>query len=841
MPMDLSKIRLSKRKRSRLITPDDIFNSLTLRGDVEGIWATQAEALREWHQHRHESDVSIEMSTGGGKTLVGLLVAQSIVNETEGKVLYVCPTNQLVEQTVGKARECGIDVVTYMQGNWSGDAYHACRGACVTNYAAVFNSHTIFREEDLEGIVFDDAHVAHNVIRSQFTLRISSNHPAFRQLVNLFRAHFGRNFQSQQFQDAIGGDWGALLFVPMFEVTRNSGAIAKILLQNGVLDAPETSFPWGHLKDSLTKCAFLISGGRIEITPPILPLHALPYFSEAVRRVYLTATMPSQVEFARTFGVAETVQIAPHGKSGEAQRLFIFVGGNTDQEQREHACDLVAEEKACVIVPSAQAADCWPIGERFDGRRGHRQIEAFASTDAPAKLILAARYDGIDLPGAACRVLILDGSPIGGFLIDRFMDQGLRIEGLRLSHRATRIVQAIGRIFRSNRDHGAVLVCGVTLQRWLLDPNHRRYMPDLLQRQVQLGIELQRLAGNGEVDFAELLDGVLQGRSDWDALYTRHIDAFDALPLPEEVDWFTDLVVRERATFDRFWEGDFPVAAQAYRDLAEAATLRDQRLAAWYWHWNGVALDLGGQDEAASSAYFRAASKRSELGWPRVEAGKLVPAEDVAPSHQASMIAQTIRRGKGRLVTRMKQVRGDLAYGGETSRAEEALCELGRLLGLEASRPDHEQRTGPDVLWRYQPDCAGIAMDAKTDKDPNGSYRKTADIGQFHDHDQWLSDSYPDESFLKAIVGKLLKVTPAANPPPDLQVIPLEQFEGLLNRFHELLEFIEARGDREDVDVCVERALRLYGLSWPNCATSLEGRLAVDLQGEQEMPQDEET
>jgi len=40
---------------------------------------------------------------------------------------------------------------------------------------------------------------------------------------------------------------------------------------------------------------------------------------------------------------------------------------------------------------------------------------------------------------------------------------------------------------------------------------------------------------------------------------------------------------------------------------------------------------------------------------------------------------------------------GDLAYGDQTNPVEEALRVLGCLLGLNASRPDKEEGTGPDV------------------------------------------------------------------------------------------------------------------------------------------------
>src|SRR5262249_35181366 len=157
------------------------------------------------------------------------------------------------------------------------------------------------------------------------------------------------------------------------------------------------------------------------------------------------------------------------------------------------------------------------------------------------------RYDGIDLPGDACRVLILAGVPVGDMLIDRFIDQTLRIERLRTAHTTTRVVQAIGRIFRSNTDHGAVLIASYDLERWLVDPQNLRYMPTLLQQQIKLGIELQQAVDRGQATLPDLLTAVLSGRKDWDKLYAENVGSFEAHDKTQEPQWFVNLVVRERS------------------------------------------------------------------------------------------------------------------------------------------------------------------------------------------------------------------------------------------------------------------------------------------------------
>ena len=61
-------------------------------------------------------------------------------------------------------------------------------------------------------------------------------------------------------------------------------------------------------------------------------------------------------------------------------------------------------------------------------------------------------------------------------------------------------------------------------------------------------------------------------------------------------------------------------------------------------------------------------------------------------------------------------IKSDLIYGSNTKPAEEALKQFGLLLGLEASRPDNESNSGPDVLWIGEGDIQLASFELKTDK-----------------------------------------------------------------------------------------------------------------------------
>ena len=74
-----------------------------------------------------------------------------------------------------------------MRSQWTNaSVYDTSVAPCVTNYAAVFNGKSIFRDREIRGIVFDDAYVAGNFIRGQFTIRLSQGDPAFNEVADLY-------------------------------------------------------------------------------------------------------------------------------------------------------------------------------------------------------------------------------------------------------------------------------------------------------------------------------------------------------------------------------------------------------------------------------------------------------------------------------------------------------------------------------------------------------------------------------------------------------------------------------------------------------------------------------
>lgn len=834
--MPLPKLNIRVSSTARPINPRDIFNSLTLRGAVENLWAPQGEALDDWFQKRISPDAIIEMPTGGGKTLVGLLAAQSIVNETRGKVLYVCPTKQLVQQTMARAAELGLPVASYEGGivaKWSGEeTFRRSEGPCITNYAAAFHANSVFRNEELAAVVLDDSHVAVSEMRGRFTLRIEQGHDAYMPIVDLFREHFAKRGRSSSLEAATAGDSMALLFVPAFEFAARSTAVAAVLKRVGIAQDKRAKWPWMYLEEKLDRCFLVFGPNGIEIAPAIPPVHAVPVYRNAAKRLFLTATLPSQLELARVFGLDVAVPcVRPSGKLGTAQRLVCFVDGEDSTEHRKGAAELISNRKACIVVTSEQGKDKWPHAERFTSDAGQAGIDAFANDRTVRHLLLVARFDGIDLPGDACRVLVLDGLPRGTFLIDRFVLESVRVRELRASVTATRIVQALGRIFRSNTDHGVVLLVGAELHSWLKDPNFRAFLPPLLQQQVLLGLALRDKVDAGEVSFEQLAAGLLEAESEWDSLYAHGI-AQEVSSSPPASEQLRTACLGEHLGYRDLWDGNYTKAATHFHAAADLAELVDETLAGWLAHLEGFALQRAGNSAAAATAYQRAASRRAEFGWPTVSAGAhLMPSEPVRVSSQAKCLSRLLAQPIA-FDSRLRKAVDGLNYEAAPALVEESLKVLGELLGLESSRPEKLRgaTTTLDVLWVNpgHPSCA--AFEAKTGKKETGMYTKE-DIGQCHDHLQWLRSTRPKETTVfQHIVGRKLRIADDTNPPPDLQVTPLESFVELARVLRAAADAVasDSGPDREQV---AERHLRAFGLSWPKCIDQLGSTLCSDLKG----------
>ncbi|MEV8000843.1 DEAD/DEAH box helicase [Pseudarthrobacter oxydans] len=130
------------------------------------LWSHQADQLRQYHtEHKDRSDVALELPTGSGKTLMGLLISEWRRRALNHRTVYACPTQQLAEQVHASAIKQGLETVLLIGTSkvWnvsSVNSYTRGSATAITTYSHIFNQYSRF--SDAQGIIFDDAHAAEN-------------------------------------------------------------------------------------------------------------------------------------------------------------------------------------------------------------------------------------------------------------------------------------------------------------------------------------------------------------------------------------------------------------------------------------------------------------------------------------------------------------------------------------------------------------------------------------------------------------------------------------------------------------------------------------------------------
>lgn len=772
------------------VDPIALFRGLRIKSgsSIKEMWAPQADALREWQSRRDLSDVVFQLNTGAGKTLIGAVAAQSLVNETRGRVVYACVTRQLAEQTRAKAEEMGIATALYL-GSGTGwtdeDVYRSARGPVLTTYAAVFNGRSIFRHDDIAAAVFDDAHTAHDEVRKAFTLTIdqSTRRSLYEELTALVGDHFKAAGRGYVYETVVEGrDRASTLFVPMFEWVRHADEARRALVRAGAENDGDLLFPWAHLGARLDRCMMLFDAQRVQITPLLPPTGELRPFRAGVRRLYLSATVRVDDEFVRTFGRRPDLIITPGGRAGDTQRLFLLPpAGADDDDAWGRAEEATRGLKTVVMVPTRPAAAPWTGAgvEVFETGAGHTRVKEFAAS-RDQRLAFVARYDGIDLPDDACRVMVVDGLPVGLSLLDRFFESYLERAGLSDGKIASRFVQLIGRTSRGMSDYGVVLLVEHRLLDWLLAPKHRALLPEHVRRQLSIGERLSRVDGFTARD---LIDLCLSQAEQWTETYDAAMEevATETGPVPADQERAMQLALAERKAADALWDDKPENALKALLQAKQDAFAADRNLGGWMLHWAAFASQLAGDLDQADQLYRRASAVKRDLG--ALPPGLTAPAADVAASSpQAARMASLLDdRGAQRVQRDLSAAEADLRDG-EASAAvhEEAIRTLGEYLGYLATRPDEETGgQGPDVLWATPDGTSVIFFDAKTKK-VNEHYNKDL-IGRSVQHALWVERQFPNAGRHHFLVGPRVPATPQSTPPAGLRVVSALELARIAN------------------------------------------------------------
>lgn len=744
---------------SNPIDPFEIFaKTPNLKNVPNDLWKGQAEALRLWHENRTSEDNVILLNTGAGKSIVGVLVAQSLVNEAIGSTVFVCSTIDLVEQTARECDRLGLIYTKRTGGEFSNDLFETGKAFCITTYQALFTANSTFtKEKSPMAIIFDDAHVAERVIRDTFTLSIDRGKfpQLYNEIISLVRPEFDKIDRGPHLNyvvDDIGQQ--TVTMCPPATAAKNREQIIEAIKKVADWKKSELFFPSIRLWENIGQCAIFVSASTIEITPPFIPTGVYDFLGKGVRRVYLSATMEFETDFVRGFGRQVPKPIVPDNDAGNGERLILLSSRfNQKIEKKDLATEILIKHKLLISVPSYSKALPWKdIGIPPKRSEFSKELQKFRA-DPVGAFILVSRIDGIDLPQDACRVMVIDGSPAGVSLMDHYLFQTLFLKNLYSTKMAGRITQLLGRINRGRSDYSAFVIYGNDINVWLKTERNLALLPPLIRKQVILSQTVQEGMEKAEtVNIASLISQVISRDPGWMNFYRETVDGLEVSTeaiekVKERETQLAKSAVAECQFMTRLWQGDVEGARKNLLDILDDTALVDAKLAGWYSLWLGASYEMEADNETSIAHYKKARSRLSHwLNVPfKSNFDKTSEAEGTKTLLQVALLGannhgpQALSELIGKLRIQARKLTDPISSNAK----EEAVRYFGELMGFTASRPDNEHGHGPDVIWIDSHNKYGIAFELKTEKKDPAEYNKQ-EVGQAHNHIQWLKDNEPD-------------------------------------------------------------------------------------------------
>ncbi len=700
--------KLSGAPKSKPIEPREIFMSLPAKDKrYEYPRDVQSEVWKKWFDRRNQKNTIIKMNTGSGKTVVGLMILQSCLNEGEGPAIYVVPDKYLAAQVCDEAKKLGVLAVT------DRDDYHYAenKAVLVAPIHALVNGRSVFgmRTSDnypIGSVLLDDVHACLDTITTQFSVQIPSTHKLYSKIIALF-ADSWKSYNSNSYTDIVEmKDFKKDALLPFWLWQGKQAEVYKLLKQYDNGDIEENFcvfFSLPLLQDCLPFCNCIITARAIEISPKGIPISKISSFERATRRIFMSATLADDSVFVSTIGmkpdkIADI--ITPDKANDIGDRLILFPkhlnSSITDEGIRQKIIELSATHNIVVIVPSRERGSFWDeTGNRIVTKENIEKAVAALKENHIGLLVFVNRYDGIDLPDDACRLLVIDGLPPLRSEYKKYMQSINPTSNLLLREQIQRIEQGMGRGVRSNSDSCCIVLMGNKLADVLIRNKGVSFFSNATTEQYNLSKELwdllKQASPNPTVDeIFGLADYSLNRVIEW---------------IEKSKERLSTVVYKTTPNFDR--------VAIALRDAFEQASIGQ-----WQKAVEAIDTAINQESDEKSKGYlmqikaeytsFIDLSKAQQIlhSARRCNGGTLRPMDGIQYDKlinnklQARAIIDYIAQissNPNEYIIHINAIAENLSFSPDADRFEEAIEEIGKILGFESSRL--EKDGGPDNLW----------------------------------------------------------------------------------------------------------------------------------------------
>jgi hypothetical protein len=810
--------RIAGTSASDITDPNALFDALSNKKSGYGYArAVQKTVWDAWGPRRNDRDLVIKTNTGGGKTIAGLMILQCCLNEGVGPALYVAPEPDLAARVMEEAENLGLAVTEDPDST----AFLSGRAICVTTMQRLINGKTRFgmagpggREPVVvKALVVDDAHAALARTEESTRLVVPSGHATYAKLLEMFEDDLSKQ-NMKALLDILASDYSATMRIPFWAWAEKHDEVLALLHPHRGDDT--FKWAWPAISDILGQCEAIVTASGIEISPLCPPIEKFPTFHEAERRIYLTATLADDSVLVTHFDSdpdSIATPLVPDSAADLGDRLVIAPQELNPRISHDEVRDAVAgiakKHNAVVLVPSHRQAGLWADVARMTVSSAADVEDAVAKLKAGhvGVVVIVNRYDGIDLPDKACRLLVIDGLPFAYNGAERREATALRNSDAMVTRQLQRFEQGIGRAVRSRDDRCVVVV----LDKRLVALISRLDVADRLSPATKAQLDLSRKFASefdSDVSMSELVP-IMEQVIDDDPGF-RKASRSVLVGATYGPPYLSPAAPHLRKAYNAAIIGrDQDAAAHADAAVQAALTAGDEPLAGWIGET--LATYLHAVDEVRAQAALATASERNRavlrpatgINYRKVKA-------TFGQAQEASDFLTSRYKSGAELVLGTEAVLDDITWDTDLwNDAEEALAELGQHLGFIAQRPERDFGIGSDVMWVLEPGVHA-PIEAKTGSTAQRISKK--DINQLAGSNNWCEDAYPTAKVIPVIVHPSTVVQRDGTPPAGAKCITKAKMDSLKGKVRAFATAIAAdEGYRDPAKV--EAQLAHHGLA----------------------------
>jgi tetratricopeptide (TPR) repeat protein len=763
---------LKKSPKEKQISPVEIFSSLRKQLGKNHLRGSQETVLLDWYEnYRSKKDSIIKLPTGEGKTLIGLLILQSLLNQNEGPCIYICPDKNLVSQTIEQAKIFGIKTCQTSEINSSlPHEFLNSESIFVTNCHKLFNGQSAFgvrgsgkEIRNIGGIVLDDAHRCLDIIREQFSIIVQRDlkdpkNVIYDELFGLFQDSL-KYQEPGTYEDINSGREDCILGVPYWTWHANIDSIRLILKKYSGEKNLEIFYKWDLIKNKLEYCNCVFSGSRLEIVPRIISIDLLPSFDNAKHRIFLSATLMEDAFLIKDLAIDPYAVKTPLTHTSQifsGERTIIIPSYINPLILKKniiswitHLSKKYPDIGKWVIVPSKNISKDWSsnsliIEKNLIKTNREQLLLEMSERNALAPYILVNRYDGIDLPDNLCRILILDSLPRNHLLIDQYMSIIRSDSQITKRSIAQRIEQGMGRGIRNNEDYCIIIIIGNEISDYFLTKEKSKYLSP--ETRVQTNI-FKQISGEFDTthdlltELEKFIDQILKREDDdWVKYYLNEMANVEINEINHD---FIESSIKERNAEIFFQLGQREKAITHIEELL-SKTNGDVNDLSWYLQLkatylfptdNASAMDCQIKAYELNQNTFRPIQgiKYQKLTKKGISQGKRIFDIIISKENPTSLILF------------VSDILEKLVFSADHNRFEQGIDELGKILGLNTQRPEKQYLGGPDNLWEVTNGKYWIISCKNEVINDRGI--SIDEANQLSGHISWFNENYSESNF----------------------------------------------------------------------------------------------